>query len=377
MSVENPLVSVIIPVYNTEKYLKECLDSVLNQTLKEIEVICIDDKSTDNSLNILEKYAKKDSRIKLIKNEENTGQAIARNIGLNEVKGEYISFIDSDDKIDLDTYEKLYNFSKAKQDVIIFNMVRLDNKGNISESELHLKSIKRTEENTNLLKNKDLVYDTTAGNKFIKTSFLKENNIKFIDKLYEDILFSMELFIATNSVGILKDVNYYWRRRKNTNKSTTQDRTNIKNIKDRIFIIKSIIELFKSDIKYKNVLKELYFRIAELDFIFYINQIDKGDEEYKNIILTEIKPLIKTLPKEIFKEIDNINKVKYDLLLNGNIENLIYIVEKEKEYKIMCRQNTKWKKEITEIKSTKGWFKYKTDNINTRIKAKINNEELD
>ena len=92
-----PKVSVIIPVYNTEKYLKKCLDSVCNQTLSDIEIICIDDCSTDNSLNILKEYTLKDNRIKLIEFKENKGAAVARNTGIDEAKGEYIGFIDSDD----------------------------------------------------------------------------------------------------------------------------------------------------------------------------------------------------------------------------------------------------------------------------------------
>ena len=92
-------VSVIIPVYNVEPYLKEALDSVINQTLREIEIICIDDCSTDNSYNILEEYAKKDNRIIIIKNEENLGVGISRNKGIRLSKGEYIGFVDGDDYI--------------------------------------------------------------------------------------------------------------------------------------------------------------------------------------------------------------------------------------------------------------------------------------
>ena len=104
-----PKVSVIIPVFNTEKYLTKCLDSVCNQTLSDIEIICVDDCSTDNSLNILKEYASKDNRIKLIEFKENKGAAVARNTGIIEAKGEYVGFIDSDDYVDLDFYEKLYN----------------------------------------------------------------------------------------------------------------------------------------------------------------------------------------------------------------------------------------------------------------------------
>ena len=95
-----PKVSVIIPIYNTEKYLRKCLDSVCNQTLSDIEIICVNDCSTDNSLEILEEYASKDNRIKLIDFKENKGAAVARNAGIDEAKGEYIGFVDSDDFVD-------------------------------------------------------------------------------------------------------------------------------------------------------------------------------------------------------------------------------------------------------------------------------------
>ena len=91
-----PKVSVIIPVYNVEKYLKQCLDSVVNQTLKDIEIICVNDGSTDNSLEILEEYAQKDNRIIII-SQENQGQSVARNIALEKATGEYVGFVDSDD----------------------------------------------------------------------------------------------------------------------------------------------------------------------------------------------------------------------------------------------------------------------------------------
>lgn len=101
-------VSVIIPVYNTEKFLRKCLDSVCNQTLQDIEIICINDCSTDGSSEILREYAGKDNRIKLIELFENGGAAKARNIGIDIAHGEYIGFVDSDDFVDLDFYEKLY-----------------------------------------------------------------------------------------------------------------------------------------------------------------------------------------------------------------------------------------------------------------------------
>ena len=104
-------ISVIIPVYNVEKYLRRCLDSVINQTFRDLEIICVNDGSTADSLHIFEEYKKQDDRIILL-NQENMGQGNARNIGLKIARGEYIGFVDADDWIDLNFFEKLYEAAK-------------------------------------------------------------------------------------------------------------------------------------------------------------------------------------------------------------------------------------------------------------------------
>ena len=104
-------VSVLVPIYNVEEFLPECLDSLVNQTLKDIEFICINDGSKDDSLKILKEYAKKDKRI-LIINKKNSGYGDSMNKGLEKAKGEYIGIVESDDFIDLDAFEKLYNIAK-------------------------------------------------------------------------------------------------------------------------------------------------------------------------------------------------------------------------------------------------------------------------
>ena len=117
-------VSIIVPVYNVEKYLECCLESLINQTLKDIEIICVNDGSTDNSGKILENYAAKDNRIKVI-HQVNGGQAAARNNGLNAVNGKYINFIDSDDWVDLDFIEKLYDAAERNSaDIAVASIIR-------------------------------------------------------------------------------------------------------------------------------------------------------------------------------------------------------------------------------------------------------------
>ena len=105
-------VSVIVPVYNTEHMLKACIDSLLHQTLQEIELIFVDDGSTDGSLDLLHQYQQKDRRIRILSNKKNLGGAIARNKGLSVASGKYIQFVDSDDYIERDTLESLYRISE-------------------------------------------------------------------------------------------------------------------------------------------------------------------------------------------------------------------------------------------------------------------------
>ncbi len=123
-----PKVSIIIPVYNVEKYLQRCLDSVVNQTLKDIEIICVNDGSTDNSAIILEEFSKKDERIKIV-NQKNGGLSRARNTGLEHSNGDYIGFLDSDDWIDLDYYEKLHDAAERNNcDIAFADFIRKNEK---------------------------------------------------------------------------------------------------------------------------------------------------------------------------------------------------------------------------------------------------------
>jgi glycosyltransferase involved in cell wall biosynthesis len=115
-------ISVIIPVYNIEDYLKECLDSIVNQSLDDIEIICVNDGSTDSSLDILKEYGNADSRVRII-SQENKGIGCARNTALTSVKGEYVYFMDGDDILELDALEKLYNLAVERDvDFIMFKI---------------------------------------------------------------------------------------------------------------------------------------------------------------------------------------------------------------------------------------------------------------
>lgn len=122
-------VSIIVPVYNVEKYIDRCLNSLVNQTLKEIEIIIVNDNTPDNSMKICEEYAKRDNRIKIYNKEQNEGLGLTRNYGIKKANGEYIAFVDSDDYVDNDFYEKLYNkIIKTNSDICFAEYKRYTSK---------------------------------------------------------------------------------------------------------------------------------------------------------------------------------------------------------------------------------------------------------
>ena len=213
---KTPLVSVIIPVYNVEKYLSKCLDSVINQTLKNIEIICINDGSKDKSLEILEKYKNQDTRIKII-NHENNGVAAARNTGYKVAQGEYICFIDSDDWIDATLLEKTYNtIIQDESDIVLFDVINVYNDSYIPvcRAKNFIKKYKKHLFYFNEIK--DIIYHTpTAWSKLYKKSFLDKNLLSFPKELRlgEDSPYWLEILFANPKISVLDECLYYYVKR--------------------------------------------------------------------------------------------------------------------------------------------------------------------
>lgn len=206
-----PKVSVIIPVYNVEPWLRECMDSIVNQTLKEIEIICVDDGSTDNSGNILDEYASQDNRITVI-HQENQGVSVARNSGLELVHGEYITFVDPDDYIALDTYEKTYHLAK-KDDVDILQFrFRLftDGKDVPSSRQKEVLDAPIVSASSVIKKISPQIW-----NKLFKAEIIQKDKLRFIPKVTigEDIIFSYRALAHAEKIKIIKAQLYNYRQR--------------------------------------------------------------------------------------------------------------------------------------------------------------------
>lgn len=207
-------VSVIIPVYNVEKYLYKCVDSVINQTYKNLEIILVDDGSSDNSPQICDEYAKSDERIKVI-HKINEGVSVARNVGISVASGEYVCFFDSDDFVEEDVLEKMLDAIEEKAyDVCVCGYsVDIYNKEGEKESTGEVVPWKQVCENLSLIEcEKNLGICGYVWNKLYRLQFIKSLKLQFDEKisLYEDLIFNSRVFLAGAKVCFLPYAGYHY-----------------------------------------------------------------------------------------------------------------------------------------------------------------------
>lgn len=315
------LISVIIPIYNCEKYLAYCLDKLINQSFYDIEIICIDDGSCDNTLKILDEFKIKDSRIKIIK-QEHKGTAAARNIGLNNAIGDYISFIDADDIVSIDLYKKAYDvLSTNNPDILIYNGIFYDNKKKkVSNKKFFdVSSIKnyKNEYTIHTYKDFDNIFflQNSVAIKIYKYSFLKEKSFKFkVDSNFEDTLFNIYTLLNAKTISVMDEYLYLYR--KNLD-SSTNSRIYAKNSKLllEIFSIFDDIESLIEE-KFQELLKDFYSYLINLLCYYFYN----APLKLKKIFYKKLKE--KIITNTIYENIKNNSK---DLSIYNKIKNSNYI----------------------------------------------------
>ena len=302
-------VSVIVPVYNVEKYIGKCLDSLVNQTLKDIEIIVVNDGSPDNSQDIIDEYVKKYPKIIKSFIKENGGQGSARNYGLTKSTGEYIGYVDSDDYVSLDMFEKLYNKAKETDaDVIITRDSKVKEDGTIYEN-IFIKKIDDNKENS-------FFGNMGVCNKIYKRELIVSNNILFKDKMwYEDLAFTLKVLInAKNIEYCIDDSLYYYLERA----GSTMNNSNINKNLDILIAFDDIINYLKENNKYI----EYYDLIEALSIIhIYIAtsvRVIRADANKK-----DKKIIINKLIKYMNDNFSTYRKNKYLFILSNN-QKIIY-----------------------------------------------------
>jgi glycosyltransferase involved in cell wall biosynthesis len=210
----NTKLSIIVPVYNAEKHLKECLDSIINQTLKEIQVIIINDGSTDNSKEIILDYVRKDNRVTFI-DSENEGVSAARNKGIEKSAGRYIGFVDADDYITPGMYQRLFETAEEnKSSMVICNAIHEDGKrGYRKRLQIENETFLTSDKASLILDFVRFKYDSANWNKIYDSNIIRQYHLKFDNGLaiWEDLLFNLKFIVFADKISTLNEALYYYR----------------------------------------------------------------------------------------------------------------------------------------------------------------------
>ena len=268
-----PKVSIIVPVYNTEQYLRQCLDSLLSQTLVDIEIVCVNDGSTDSSPKILEEYTKNDSRVKVI-TQKNAGQSAARNKGLLSASGEYIGFLDSDDYVKPEMFQKLYNNSKKYDtDITMCGVTTLNSKtSQFSDEDTYLTMNLFPKEYDERAFTPSETYDflfricVPPWNKIFKREFLEQNSLRFIEGVnFEDNVFFLDSYLRAKSISLVRECLVVYRMASETSYSFSE-KQDFKKL-DFFKIMKSEKNTLQKLKLYNKLIKQ--FEIAKRNTLIY------------------------------------------------------------------------------------------------------------
>ncbi|XMB85733.1 glycosyltransferase [Mycoplasmatota bacterium WC44] len=281
-------ISVVIPLYNVEKYMEKCVDSILNQTFRRFEIILVNDGSPDSSGNIADQYAKKYDNITVI-HKDNGGLSSARNAGMEVSQGNYILFIDSDDWAENTLLEKAYN--KIKEDdyeVCVFNVNRINEKNDISfiqgeqlDNEISIESYGRAEYISNFILNKKS-HRYSAWNRLYKLSFLRNNQLVFEPNSEihsEDMLFNLECCLFVTKVCSINDALYYHLLRSGTISTSPKPGITYK----LITLIERFIYKSKKHKKYRQIEKVIPEIIQYLFFMSMGSEINSNKKNFISV----------------------------------------------------------------------------------------------
>lgn len=318
-----PKISVIVPVYNEERNLKYCLESLVNQTLKDIEIIVIDDGSIDNSLKIMRDYEAKYCQIKVYVNEKNMGQSETRNKGIELAKGEYITFVDSDDYVSSKMYETMYDAGKLNNypDIISTGIRIVQDEEFIDEN--YDNDLKGRLYNIN--NNPSIILDEgpQVWNKLFKSELIK--NYKFINtRLYEDMAFTYSSLIKSNTLLRMNNIDYSYRRDINDGVSSRAYKPNY-HILDCFPVCFEIEKEARKCNRYENFKSQIKFIQMEV-CLQRISEVDKWNVPNKEKIKENLYQLI-------LSNIGDLDFVDTDYLTSR------VFYEDVGEYKNYCSQN--------------------------------------
>ena len=327
MAKTNIAVSIIVPVYNAEKYLEKCLDSVVNQTLQNVEIILVDDGSTDGSTSICKNYAEKDDRVKYFR-KENEGLAAARQDGMEMAQGEYIGFVDSDDWLELNMYERMYSVAKQENADVVFCNAFLDES---EKDKIHLlPGVYDRERIENEILPRTLAGLTEKGANSVirwcnwlrlyRRELIEENNIAF-DRRFrrsQDLQLTFETALYAQKYVSLNDEYLYHNRTQNNASSLSRGYTKnfwplYRPLIDRLY--RDVSEYKKQDLMANMHLCTFFFAVAVVRNEYWLSPLKKAEKitKLEELVNDEVlKNALRFVPKE---KLNSYYRAIYEALL--------------------------------------------------------------
>ncbi len=349
-------VSVVIPVYNVEDFLGECLESIVNQTLDDIEIICVNDGSKDKSLEILNEYAQKDSRITVI-DQENGGHAVATNRGMELACGKYLFLMDSDDILDLTALEETYNRAEQKDvDFVIFQAINyyMDKNEYIEEENYSMNALADYVGDSvfSYRDIKDFVFDisVTPWSKLYNRQFIEKNHIRFPEGLvFDDNVFFFDVLFAAERITFLRK--HLFKRRWYPTSSTRAGDERFINYIEISNLIWGIFRKYDVFDQYK---KELYIKKVSTVYYWYSNIKD----EFREMFFEEMKRDYEKIARDrelytdMMENLSELNQFTFKSVLDSSSHEIFDL--KIENYKLK-EENMKLKEKIEEFSSSKSW----------------------
>jgi len=326
----SPRLSVVVPVYNVERYLDECLTSLSQQRMADLEVVMIDDGSTDRSAGIAAAWAARDSRFRLVR-QLNGGLGHARNTGTRHATGEFLTFVDSDDVVPTYAYDVLLGMlASSGSDFATGNVQRLSAHG-VRQSWLHRRTFLTTRSKTHISRDLSLLYDRTAWNKVFRRSFWDFHGLVFPEGvLYEDTPVTLPAHFLAKSVDVTHLHVYRWRERDAGEASITQDRLDPRQVVDRMAGLTTVAAFLEERGLWKA--KRRFDAVSlQSDLLLYLNLVDVGDLAYARRVVDVAQQYLRQVDPRVVRELPSRDRLKYHFVARDMIPELTEVVRSGKD----------------------------------------------
>jgi CDP-glycerol glycerophosphotransferase len=323
-----PRVSVVVPVYNVEAYLDDCLRSITAQTARDLEIVMVDDGSTDGSMEIAERHAERDRRLRIVR-QANHGLGHARNTGVRAAEGDFLSFVDSDDRLPPNALELLLGaLDRTGSDFATGNVHRFDSRRTWPAAFLKRAFIRRRYR-THIAGFRWLLSDRMAQNKLWRRSFWEEHDLGFPEGvLHEDIPVVLPAHFLARSVDVISRPVYLYRERDNGEPSITQRRTELRTLHDRVTAIEHVRAFLVSHGPPGS--RRWYDEsVVEEDLRYHLDALPEGDDEYRVAFLEAATAFLERAGNNVERHLPAIQRLKWHLVRRRRLPELLEVLRFE------------------------------------------------